>query len=85
MTATRPDGFRLSPSSTYTAVAAASDRLITYRTDLIPLSPDTSFTLQFRTLQFHNRNLLLHTPYPRANNSKKPQKVQYSNSDTFFT
>ena len=72
MTAARPDGFRLSLSTIYTAAAAASDRLITYKTDLIPLSPDISFTLQLRTLQFHNRNLLLHTPYPRANTSKPP-------------
>ena len=70
MTAARPDGFRLSLSTTYTAAAVASDRLITYRPDFIPHSLDTSFMLQFRTPQFHNRILCLTALYPRVNASK---------------
>ena len=42
----------------------------TYRTDLTPRPLDSSFTLQFRTPQFHNRILCLTTLYPRANASK---------------
>ena len=56
----------------YSSHSGGIGQTFTYRTDLIPLSPDISFTLQLRTLQFHNRNLLLHTPYPRANTSKPP-------------
>ena len=42
----------------------------TYRTDLTPRPLDSSFTLQFRTPQFHNRILCLTALYPRANASK---------------
>ena len=42
----------------------------TYRTDLTSRPLDSSFMLQFRTPQFHNRILCLTALYPRANASK---------------
>ena len=69
----RPQGLMVSDPFAFQYLHSSCSGIgqtFTYRTDLTPRPLDSSFMLQFRTPQFHNRILCLTALYPRANASK---------------